>query len=95
MKKVSYGLFRFSVFEVSRKSDGGGLADAETVEIGGRGGYHRVYSPGAVSLFWRTPDVAYVLVGDLPPDHLVEVLEDLPSPSRPFVLKRVWRWAFG
>lgn len=89
------GLFRFSVFEVSRKSDGGGLVDAETVEIGGHGGYHRSYTPGAVSLFWRTPDLGYVLVGDLPPDHLVEVLADLPHPSRPPMLKRVWRWAFG
>lgn len=89
------GLFRFSVFEVSRKSDGGGLADAESIEIGGEGGYHRVYSPGAVSLFWRTPDLGYVLVGDLPPDHLEEVVADLPRPSRPSLLKRAWRWAFG
>lgn len=89
------GLFRFSVFEVSRKSDGGGLSDAETVEIGGEGGYHRSYTPGAVSLFWRTPDRGYVLIGDLPPDHLIEVLDDLPTPSRPPILKRAWRWAFG
>ncbi|MDH3605566.1 MAG: hypothetical protein OER12_01065 [Acidimicrobiia bacterium] len=89
------GLFRFSVFEVSRKSDGGGLAKLGTVDIGGNGGYHRAYTPGAVSVFWRTPDLAYVLVGDLPPDHLVEVLADLPTPSRPALLKRAWRWAFG
>jgi hypothetical protein len=89
------GLFRFSVFEVSRKSDGGGLADADSVEIGGRGGYHRVHTPGAVSVFWRTPDLAFVLVGDLPPDHLEQVLADLPVPSRPNVLKRAWRWVFG
>jgi hypothetical protein len=89
------GLFRFSVFEVSRKSDGGGLADADEVEIGGRGGYHRAYSPGAVSVFWRTADQAYVLVGDLPPDHLDEVLEDLPVPGRADFFKRAWRWVFG
>lgn len=89
------GLFRFSVFEVSRKSDGGGLADADSVEIGGRGGYHRAHSPGAVSVFWRTADLGYVLVGDLPPDHLEQVLTDLPVPSRPNILKRAWRWVFG
>lgn len=89
------GLFRFSVFEISRKSDGGGLADAPSANIGRHGGYHRLHTPGAVSVFWRTPDHAYVLVGDLPPDHLEAVLSDLPTPSRPNLLKRAWRWAFG
>lgn len=89
------GLFRFSVFEVSRKSDGGGLADLEKAEIGGRNGYRRAYSPGAVSVFWRTADRAYVLVGDLPPDHLEAVLADLPAPGRANFLKRAWRWVFG
>jgi hypothetical protein len=89
------GLFRFSVFEVNRKSDGGGLAKLPSIDIGGDGGYHRRHTPGAVSVFWRTPDLAYVLVGDLPPDHLEDVLADLPTPSRPNLLKRAWRWAFG
>ncbi|MDH3538480.1 MAG: hypothetical protein OEP52_00670 [Acidimicrobiia bacterium] len=89
------GLFRFSVFEVDRKSDGGGLAKLPAVDIGGAGGYHRQHTPGAVSVFWRTPDLAYILVGDLPPDQLDAVLADLPTPSRPNLLKRAWRWAFG
>jgi hypothetical protein len=89
------GLFRFSVFEINRKSDGGGLAKLPTVEIGGDSGYHRRHTPGSVSVFWRTPDLAYVLVGDLPPDQLEGVLADLPTPGRPNVLKRAWRWAFG
>lgn len=89
------GLFRFSVFEVNRKSDGGGLDDAPKAEINGRGGYHRSYSPGSVSVFWRTADRAYVLVGDLPPDHLEDVLADLPEPGRANILKRAWRWVFG
>lgn len=89
------GLFRFSVFEVSRKSDGGGLADAPKAEIAGSGGYHRSFSPGSVSVFWRTADRAYLLVGDLPPDHLEAVLEDLPEPGRANILKRAWRWVFG
>lgn len=89
------GLFRFSVFEVSRKSDGGGLADLDAVEIGGRNGYKSSYSPGAVSVFWRTADRAYLLVGDLPPDHLEAALADLPAPGRANFLKRAWRWVFG
>ena len=89
------GLFRFSIFEVNRKSDGGGLNDAPAAEVGRHGGYHRLYTPGAVSVFWRTADRAYVLVGDLPPDHLESVLSDLPPPGRTNVLKRAWRWAFG
>lgn len=89
------GLFRFSVFEVSRKSDGGGLAELPTIDIAGESGYHRQHTPGAVSVFWRTADLAYVLVGDLPPDQLESVLADLPGPSRPNLLKRAWRWAFG
>jgi hypothetical protein len=89
------GLFRFSVFELNRKSDGGGLTDAPPSEIGGRGGYHRLYTPGAVSVFWRTADRAYLLVGDLPPDHLESVLADLPTPARAGLLKRAWRWVFG
>ena len=89
------GLFRFSVFELNRKSDGGGLADLEKVEIGGRNGYKRSYSPGAVSVFWRTADRAYLLVGDLPPDHLEAALADLPTPSRANFFKRAWRWMFG
>ncbi len=89
------GLFRFSVFELSRKIDGGPLADQPSVEIGEHGGYHRLYNPAAVSVLWRTPDEAYVLIGDLPPDHLEMVLGDLPPPSRANPVKRMWRWVFG
>lgn len=89
------GLFRFSVFELSRKTDGGALADKPSVEIAGKGGYHRLYNPAAVTVMWRTVDQTYVLIGDLPPDHLELVLVDLPTPRRANPLKRVWRWAFG
>ena len=89
------GLFRFSVFELSRKTDGGPLADKPSVEIAGRGGYHRMYNPAAVTVLWRTADQSYVLIGDLPPDHLEVILADLPSPNRANPLKRAWRWVFG
>lgn len=89
------GLFRFSVFELSRKTDGGALADEPSVEVAGHGGYHRSHSPGSVSLFWEAPDHSYLLIGDLPPDHLEEVVADLPKPGSPNVLKRAWRWVFG
>lgn len=89
------GLFRFSVFELSRKTDGGSLADKPSVEMAGNGGYHRQYNPAAVTVLWRTADQSYVLIGDLPPDHLELVLIDLPVPNRANPLKRAWRWVFG
>ncbi len=89
------GLFRFSVFELSRKTDGGPLADKPSVDIGGSGGYHRLYNPAAVTVLWRTANQTYVLIGDLPPDHLEFVLADLPAPTRANVLRRAWRWVFG
>ena len=89
------GMFRFSIFELSRKTDGGPLDDKPSLEIGGRGGYHRLYNPAAVTMLWRTADQAYILIGDLPPDHLELVLSALPAPNRANPLKRAWRWMFG
>lgn len=89
------GIFRFSVFELSRKTDGGALADEPSIEIAGHGGYHRLFSPGSVAVFWRSPDHSYLMVGDLPPDHLEEVAAELPKPGNANPLKRAWRWVFG
>ena len=89
------GLFRFSVFELSRKTDGGRLADEQSVELAGRRGYHRSYSPGTVAVFWKAPDHSYLLIGDLPPDHLEEVVAELPKPGNANPFKRAWRWVFG
>lgn len=88
------GLFSFSVFELARRTDIAEMESARRIEIAGEE-YLRGYSPTSVSVFWRAPDHSYLLVGDLPPDHLEEVLRDLPSPGRAGLAKRLWRSIFG
>ena len=61
-----------------------------TVEL-----YRRVVTPTSLWVHWDAPDHSYVLVGDLPPDHLTEVLAELPEPGRRNVLVRLWRRLFG
>jgi hypothetical protein len=36
-----------------------------------------------------------VLVGDLPPDHLLAVLVDLPEPGDRAIFVQLWRRLFG
>ncbi len=88
------GLFSFSVFEVPGRSDAGSFADGSKFRRGGHT-YRSLLNPGAVQLFWNTPNASYVLIGDLPPDHLESVLDELPRPGEPNVLVRVWRGLFG
>jgi hypothetical protein len=90
----SDGLFSFSVFETRigprpAEFDGatGFVVDGEI--------YRRVVTPTVVWVHWDAPDHSYVLVGDLPPDHLVGVLEELPEPGRRNLLVRIWRRLFG
>lgn len=88
------GLFSFSVFELDVRAKAGPLEDGIEVDVAGRD-YRRLIDPGGVWIFWRAPDKSYLLVGDLPPDHLDEVLPDLPHPGRANVFKRIWRGLFG
>jgi hypothetical protein len=88
------GLFSFSVFELDGQADAGAFADADKAKIGEHR-YRRLVDPGAVRVFWRSPDRTYVLVGDLPPDHLEDVLAELPEPGRRGVVVRLWRRLFG
>ena len=41
------------------------------------------------------PDNSYVLVGDLPPDHLADVLQTLPRPGDRSIFVKLWRRLFG
>jgi hypothetical protein len=36
-----------------------------------------------------------VLVGDLPPDHLVRILAELPVPEDGGLFNRIWHGIFG
>jgi hypothetical protein len=90
----SDGLFSFSVFEVSGDAGPDVLGDAKRVRIAGAE-YQRRVTPGALWLGWNAGDRSYVLVGDLPPDHLERVLPDLPQPVRRGFLSRIWHSLFG
>ncbi len=76
----SDGLFAFSVFEAGRGAVPAEFEAATVFEVGERR-YRRLVTPEHVWVQWSSPDHSYVLVGDLPPDHLDGVLADLPAPG--------------
>ena len=88
------GLFSFSVFELSPDADVGGLGESQKVRIGDAD-YRRRITPGAIWVLWNAGDQTYLVVGDLPPDHLERVLPDLPAPERRGFFSRVWHSLFG
>lgn len=90
----SDGLFSFSVFEAEGAITLNQFSDAGTFEVDGVD-YALLVRPAEVWVTWRTSDATFVLVGDLPPDHLEQVLEELPDPEQPGFLRRVWRGLFG
>ena len=88
------GLFSFSVFEARL----GGRPRAFETSTEFRSGdrtYRRTLTPTSIWVHWNAPDRTYVLVGDLPPDHLLAVLEALPAPGERSLLIRLWRRLFG
>lgn len=90
----SDGLFSFSVFEARRGAVPDPFAGATRWRVGD-GVYRRVVTPAQVWVHWSAPDRSYVLVGDLPPDHLEAVLGGLPAPGDRGVLFRLWHRLFG
>lgn len=90
----SDGLFSFSLFRFDGAAaieDDGTL---ETFSVVGRE-YRRRVTPTDVNVTWEAGGSTYVLIGDLPPDHLEEVLEGLPRPRRRGFLSRLWSGLFG
>lgn len=90
----SDGLFSFSLFLVEGSADSQRFSDADTIELDGLK-YRRLVNPGEIWVTWRADGDTYVLVGDLPPDHLEEVLDELPKPGRRNLLGRLWSGLFG
>jgi hypothetical protein len=88
------GLFSFSLFEVDVAARLDRFEGAASVELNGTS-YRRLVTPTEIWVTWKAGDVAYVLVGDLPPDHLERVVGDLPAPREPSLLSRLWRGIFG
>ncbi len=88
------GIFSFSLFRAEARLDDGPFADGAELDAAGNT-YRRLLDPGAVRVFWNARTASFVLVGDLPPDHLEDVLATLPAPDRPNLLVRAWRGIFG
>lgn len=84
------GLFSFSVFETKRGATPAEFLQATPFSVGGQV-YRRIVSPTTVWVHWSSPDRSFVLVGDLPPDHLVAVLGELPDPGERGFFVRLWR----
>ncbi len=90
----SDGLFSFSVFETKRGTPPEAFRGSTRYTVGG-GVYLRVITPTVVWIYWGAPNQSYVLVGDLPPDHLARALAELPEPGERALLVRLWRRLFG
>lgn len=89
------GLFSFSVFTTDRRLNWRAITDDELPYVSAGHSYLRVVAPTSVWVLWNAPSSAMALVGDLPPDHLDQVLTELPRPGTDNWLKRMWRRVFG
>lgn len=87
----SDGLFSFSVFRVDGNATTGELSDLQ-FERGGTQ-YSVLISATDLTVVWHADGNTFVLIGDLPPDHLEAALDDLPRDSG--FLSRFWRGLFG
>ena len=90
----SDGLFSFSVFEAAGSISLHQFDEAGTFTAGDDD-YALLVRPTEVWVTWQADGETYVLVGDLPPDHLEDILEVLPGPDHPGLFKRLWRGLFG
>lgn len=89
------GLFSFSVFESDGSSDVSRIAGGGSPYLVDGSEYTRVIAPADAWVVWTDQDRTFVLVGDLPPDHLEEVLADLPRPATHSWFQRIWHSIFG
>jgi hypothetical protein len=90
----SDGLFSFSLFTVPSGTTVAGFDDAVPFTTDS-GVYDVLPSARDVRVHWQGDGRQYVLVGDLPPDHLVAVLGELPAPDAGNLIARLWRSLFG
>ena len=88
------GLFRFSLFVLDGRTVVTGFEDS-MVMLTETGVYDMVATPQAVRVHWRDGSNEYVLVGDVPPDHLSDILAELPAPSSGGMWSRWWQRLFG
>jgi hypothetical protein len=89
----SDGLFSFSLFEIHGRADIEEMADG-TPFTANDSEYRIVVAPTESWVLWNSGSSTYVLVGDLPPDHMEQVLVDLPEPTHRNWLQRIWHNLF-
>ncbi|MGA7228904.1 MAG: hypothetical protein WBZ40_01955 [Acidimicrobiia bacterium] len=87
----SDGFFSFAVFQTPTRV---ALDDPSQVAYSGHS-YNRIFSPGQATYSWEIAHGGMALVGDLPPDMHQAVLDGLPAPYDPGLLRRLWRSLFG
>ena len=90
----SDGLFSFSLFEFDREANFGDDDTLEAFESNGAN-YHRRVTATEIYVTWQSGGQTFVLVGDLPPDHLAAVLDGLPQPRDRGLFSRIWSGVFG
>jgi hypothetical protein len=88
------GLFRFSLFVLGGRTVVTGFDDPR-VFLADSGVYDIVTTPQTVRVHWEHGSSEYVLVGDLPPDHLSDILAELPAPNAGDMWSRWWQRLFG
>jgi hypothetical protein len=88
------GLFRFSLFVLDGRTVVTGFENS-MVFLTESGLYDMVATPQAVRVHWSDGSSEYVLVGDIPPDHLRDVLAELPAPRSGSMWARWWQRLFG
>ncbi len=88
------GLFSFSVFQLPGIQGEDRFAHATELALAGDR-YEVLVHPTDLWVRWNSGGTTYLLVGDLPPDHLESVLRELPKPSGNDLLSRLWRGLFG
>lgn len=88
------GLFRFSLFILGGNMVISGFEDSMEF-VAESGVYKMVPTAQAVRLHWRDGSKNFVLVGDLPPDHVADVLAELPKPEPGGMWARWWKRLFG
>jgi hypothetical protein len=90
----SDGMFSFSLFSMSRRTVVSGFEEPMPL-VTSAGVYDMVPTARDVRIRWSDGSNTYVLVGDLPPDHARDVLNELPPPSTGSMFMRWWHRIFG
>ncbi len=90
----SDGLFRFSLFVLPVQTVVSGFEEPMAF-VTESGVYDMVPTAHAARLHWSDGSNQFVLVGDLPPDHLGDVLGELPAPDAGGMWSKWWKRLFG